>query len=382
MNTYQSHQFNGAVVITDCGKRITLSNDLFLGAGRDGEVFQVDEQYAVKMYFDNPICESLCEKLKLICSNKTRVYKNVVKPLQLVRLQGQSPNDVAGFIMKFLPNAKSLTCMKWKSERPPSLESTIDQTIANFIYSISKGLVSLHQNRIVMGDLKPENILVSNNEVYLIDIDSCSILPDYPGDSFTIQYVDPKIREGVPDSRGPYEFTPQTDWWALGIIAFELFMGVSPWAGNHPAFRKTPLAFRSHAYSAVLFDERVNPPPPKFVRDRSWLKSKPRIEEYFSGIFSNSPQCRVPMTEALSAYFPVGQCQADVSRIIQHIESLLRNDTERKFLERFFDDLRQGALNNSINRERARTELLNMMFSPEMFSSDVRGGTDEQARNW
>jgi serine/threonine protein kinase len=358
--TYQSH-LDGVIAVTDSGKRYTLSNSNYLGGGKDGEVFRLDDEYAAKIYTENPIPHSLHEKLTILSNQKKKFHDSAVSPKEVLRLEGQSATDASGFIMKYLPEAKPLDHLKWNPAIDAKDEPVFDQALATFIYDISDALENLHSNRVFVGDLKPDNIMVSGMKAYIVDFDACSLLPDYPGNSFTIQYVDPRLREGIPAGRGPYEFSAGSDWWALAVIAFELFMGVSPWSGIHPNFRKDPLAFRSYNYSAVLFDDMVRPPA-KYLRGRDWLDSKPRIKNFFRGIFSKNPASRVPIAEVLDGYFPRDQFAEESARVISRVESLLLSDRERLFIERPINDLQEQALKKAVKRDQARIQLLDMMY--------------------
>ncbi len=366
--TYQSI-FDGVTLVTDIGERYTLSNSDYIGSGKDGEIFKLNDNMAVKMYLEHPIKQNLLDKLTTLYSQRKSFHELVVAPTQLVRIEGRPTNQAVGFTMKYLPKAKELDSIRWRPSILPTEEPIFDQMIANFIYEIGDALESLHANRVFMCDLKPQNILVSNLRPYLIDFDSCS-MPNYPGESFTIQYLDPRIRDHVPDAIGRNEeFSALTDWWALSVIAFELFMGVSPWSGIRNDLRRDPLAFRSFNYSAVIFDEKVN--PPKFeMRNRQWLDSKPRLKAFFKNIFSPDPSSRVPMADILNAYFPREEIiqRSDQANIL--IATLVQDDRQRQFLKAVFDELVEKARKRYSERERTRIHLLDMMYSPEDFEEE------------
>ncbi|GEM_PF-6938096 len=359
--TYQS-KFDGVTIVTDSRQRYTLSNLAYIDGGKDGEVFKLNNQFAVKMYPEYPINSSMREKLSTLCGQRGSFHELVVAPLQMVRLEGQPTNQAAGFIMKYLPDAKPLNCMSWKPSITNSEETLFDQMIANLIYEISEALENLHANRVFMCDLKPQNILISNLKPYLIDFDSCSI-PNYPGESFTIPYLDPRIRDHVPDAVGPNEeFSALTDWWALAVIAFELFMGVSPWAGIHPKYRKEPHVFRSYNYSVVVLDPMVQ--PPKFdMRNPKWLESKSKLKTYFKKIFSPDPASRVPLFDVLDAHFPREESLKRAERASNLMARLIQDDRQRQFLEKLWTDMIEKARKKTVEREKSRIRLLDMMYS-------------------
>jgi serine/threonine protein kinase len=361
MSTTFQATFDGVILVTDVGERFTLSNDDYIGMGKDGEIFKLNDEKAVKIYFEHPIKKNLLDKLITLQGQRKSFHELVVAPTQMVRVEGQPPDKVAGFIMKYLPEAKELDSIRWKSSIPKAEEPAFDQIIANFIYDVSDALESLHANRVFMCDLKPQNILVSNLRPYLVDFDSCS-MPNYPGESYTIQYLDPRIRDRVPDAIGRNEeFSALTDWWALGVIGFELFMGVSPWSGNRNDLKKDPLAFRSFNYSAVIFDEKVKPPVQ--LRDPKWLESKPRLKTFFKGIFSPDPSRRVPMADVLNAYFPREEVNQPTDKAKTLITTLFPNDRDLQFVRSLLDELEKNARKKYIDREKERIHLLDMMYS-------------------
>jgi len=266
--------------------------------------------------------------------------------------------------MKYLPDAKPLSFMRWKSSVKEGEEFIFDQTAASFVYDLSEALENLHANRVFMCDLKPDNILVSNLRPYLIDFDSCS-MPNYPGETFTIPYLDPRIRDGVPNAVGSNQaFSALTDWWALAVIVFELFMGVLPWSGNHPKYRREPLVNRSFIYSVVILDPMVKIPK-LGVRAPSWLESKPRLMNYFRRVFSSDPAGRIPPVEVLNVYFPREYYMERTKPAINLMDRLIQDDRDRQFFQQLWTRLIEKARIQAAEREKARIRLLDMMYSPE-----------------
>lgn len=351
---YES-RFHGTVIATDSGQEYTLSNAAYRGGGLEGEVFQLDNRLAVKMYTSD-IGDQLREKLATLCAQRERFHEMVVTPLQMVRLKGQAKKQVAGFVMKYLPDAKAIDEYRWNKSINADKEDRFDTMIAHFLYDLSDGLANLHGNRVFMGDLKPQNVLVSNHRAFLVDFDSCS-LPAYPSTSATIQYVDPELRGGVPNALGPYEFSARSDWWALGVIAFELFIGASPWSGVNPNMRKDPFEVRSFNYSAVLLDPIVRPAV-GYTRPKEWFDRKEKIKNYFAigkGLFSKNLNKRVPMTGVLEGYFPRKK-ELGTNYVVPVKQELT---DEEEFFRRPLEDFRRLAENR---REKARLQMLDLMF--------------------
>lgn len=301
-------RYAGSTVVTRAGKQFSLVESGFLRNGGEGEVYRVDDEHAVKVYLDQPVQSQYRSKLDTLCvlRAKGKLPESAVAPIDLVRFLHQPAGHAAGFIMKFLPDAKEIDrCgARWNSSVTSTDEPALDLTIANLIYDVSEAIAHLHRiegSPIYMADLNPGNILISGRRPYLIDFDSC-FLRGYPADSKKLEYVDPLLRGSDAKNQGPYQFEPRNDWWPLAVIAFKLFIGVSPWTGEHPSY--TSEVTRSYHNLAVYFDSEVKPPDATFTRPERWLLDRPKIREYFKGIFSKDIAKRMPMVNALKEYFP------------------------------------------------------------------------------
>ena len=101
--------------------------------------------------------------------------------------------------------------------------------IALYIAEVSIALKHLHSMGFIFRDLKPENILIdSKGHIKLTDFGYAKEITQPLGDySFcgTIEYAAPELISGSP-------YGPSIDWWALGIITYELLIGSRPFTGN------------------------------------------------------------------------------------------------------------------------------------------------------
>ncbi|QED40531.1 protein kinase-1 [Chrysodeixis includens nucleopolyhedrovirus] len=90
------------------------------------------------------------------------------------------------------------------------------------IGQLTEALMCLHKHRIIHNDVKLENVLyVRHKQIYLCDYGLCQIMGTPSCYEGTIDYFSPeKIK------RKPYD--DSFDWWAVGVIAYELLSGRHP----------------------------------------------------------------------------------------------------------------------------------------------------------
>ena len=92
-------------------------------------------------------------------------------------------------------------------------------------------LVYLHANNIVFRDLKPENVLITPaGHVKLTDFGFAKVLGQGER-TFTLCGTPEYLAPEVITSTG-HSF--ECDWWALGVLLFEMLAGCSPFSGDTP----------------------------------------------------------------------------------------------------------------------------------------------------
>ncbi len=92
-------------------------------------------------------------------------------------------------------------------------------------------LRELHARNVIVGDLNDGNVLVGANEVRLIDCDSMQY-GAYACPVAHERYLDPRLL-GVAFGNAPC-FTPETDWYAFGVLAVSALLFAHPYGGTHP----------------------------------------------------------------------------------------------------------------------------------------------------
>ena len=115
------------------------------------------------------------------------------------------------------------------------------------ICQITLALGHLHLNGFVYRDLKPENILLDDTgNCCLCDFGLCKNIENGSTDTFcgTPEYLAPEIIRKLP-------YDKNVDWWSLGILIFELTVGIVPFfaTSNMAIYKKitdAPLMMASY----------------------------------------------------------------------------------------------------------------------------------------
>lgn len=252
--------------------KINLTSNSFIAKGGQAQIFG-KRSTIYKIYHKKEEAIPLSKIQELSCLNKP----NIIKPLDpLVNSKG----DVIGFTMNHLKNTQPL-CKLFTNEVWRRFSITTE-TIIKLINNMRQVTDFIHQNKCLIIDGNEFNYLVdeSNNSVpYFIDVDS------YQTPSFPASFIMPSIRDYHSKT-----FSELTDWFSFGIIACQLFVGVHPFRGGHPDYKKTDLEGRMRN-SVSIFNSKVKVPPP--TRDFDLIPKA--YKEWFLNIFESSERMPPPL---------------------------------------------------------------------------------------
>ena len=142
--------------------------------------------------------------------------------------------------------ARCASC--WQADRDPIAD------VRRIVKELADALNGIHAQRILHRDLKPENVLVRTLaplELALSDFGIASLreaTQHFTGGARTAKYAAPEALTGVLDDK--------SDWWALGMIAFEAAMGRHPFDGLSEQVINHHLATRPVDVRAI-YDDRL-----------------------------------------------------------------------------------------------------------------------------
>ena len=109
----------------------------------------------------------------------------------------------------------------------------------------------LHKNNLVHRDIKPENILLNGDKIKLCDFGWCCETDSNNRKSFcgTFEYMAPEIINEIP-------YGKPVDIWALGILLYELYYGISPFNSNKQNEEQTKEIINNIMQNKLFFDRK------------------------------------------------------------------------------------------------------------------------------
>src|SRR5258708_4706950 len=116
------------------------------------------------------------------------------------------------YVMELLENAQTIL----EAARPQPFKLQVD-----LLVQVLQALAYLHRRGIVHRDLKPGNVLVADGQVKVLDFGLAIARGEASGTAGTLAYMAPEILTSQPADAS-------TDLYGVGMIAYELFVGLHP----------------------------------------------------------------------------------------------------------------------------------------------------------
>ena len=290
--------------------KINLTPQMFIAKGGQAQIFSKGSTiYKIYHKKNDVISEAKIKELQ--CLTKP----NILNP-QSILLNGKS--NIVGFTMQCLPNPLPL-CKLFTNEIWRRLSINTDLVI-KLVNNIRETTEFIHKNNCLLVDGNEFNYLVDGNEMYtpyFIDVDS------YQTPSFPAPALMPSIRDYK--TKG---FSTLTDWFAFGIVTCQLFVGIHPFRGGHPDYKKTDLESRMRD-GISIFNKEVRVPPP--TRDFNLIPQ--HYKEWYIETFEHNKRTPPPFDAGVIVIIPVK---------VQIISSNI--DFDIKLLDKFESDITHYAV--------------------------------------
>jgi len=199
------------------GQAVRLDKRHYLGQGGEGAVYARGST-AYKIYADRKKMIPVAKIQEL----SALTDKRVVKPLEVITNAKGTP---VGYTMALVRGGYALCQLFPRAFR--EREGLDLAQITHLVRELQEGVGHVHQAKILIVDLNEMNFLVSKSfeEIRFIDVDS------YQTKSFPATALMESVRDR--HMKGPLAFTELTDWFAFGVVSFQMFCGIHPFKGKH-----------------------------------------------------------------------------------------------------------------------------------------------------
>lgn len=198
----------------------SLDNNDFIAQGGEGSVYAKGKT-AYKIYAD----PSNMIPLNKIHELSSLTHANIIKPEDIIL---DSKSKPLGYTMKYVKNTYSLCQLFPKVFKQRNNLSP--QMILDLVKKLQDIVTHVHDKKILIVDLNEMNFLCSNDfkDIYAIDVDSYQ----------TPSYHATALMDSVRDRHAkPNHFDAGTDWFAFGMVSFNMFIGIHPYKGKHPTIK-------------------------------------------------------------------------------------------------------------------------------------------------
>ena len=230
---------------------ISLTQKDFISQGGEGKVF--GKGNIVYKIYDDPkkkmIPEGKIEELSVLTD------ANILNPKDIIIDKNNLP---VGFTMDWVKNTITLCKIFTNTYREEN--SIKNDTIIELVHNLRETVEFIHEEKCLIVDANELNFLVdvSTHRIpYFIDVDS------YQTKSFPATAIMPSIRDWTRKT-----FSEETDWYSFATIACQLFIGIHPYKGKHPDYKKGDMKSRCIDHVSI-FNKDVR--MAKTVRDFDYI---------------------------------------------------------------------------------------------------------------
>lgn len=253
---------------------VTLRDSNYVASGGEGTIYKISD-LVVKIYHKPEIAKrrGMPDKIRLLATLK---HPYINSPVGLVTTPTGDPIGHHLHYVDGHPLARVFTNDFWQSQR-------FDIKHASTLVDRMRQIVCFaHANKATMVDANELNYFTlftgSDPEPRVIDVDSWAI------DRWRATVIMPSIRDWHSK-----DFDEKTDWFAWGIVSFQVYTGLHPYKGTLDGFDRGDLEGRMKANASVFSKGvRLN----RAVRDFSDIPAP--LLNWYEATFQNGERVNPP----------------------------------------------------------------------------------------
>lgn len=276
--------------------RITLRPNDHVATGGEGSIYRKSNTI-IKLYTDSKqmIRDNFVNKIKTLAQLQ---HKFIVAPKDLVFNRGGNP---IGFYMPFV-DGEPLPRVFTNDFR--SRMGFGDDDASVLVDHMRSVVRFAHDNNVLLVDANEMNWIVQTSrkngfEPRAIDVDSWAIGP------WSAKVIMPSIRDWHTT-----RFDERTDWFAWGIVTFQIYAGIHPYKGKLAGYKSSEMEKRMKANASVFANGvRLN----RAVRDFSAIPG-PLLDWYFATF--EKGERRLPPSP-----FNTGIAMAQVAKVLHMVNT-------------------------------------------------------------
>jgi len=335
---------------------ITLTDQDFIGEGGEGRVYGRDNQvYKIYINSSKMIPAAKLDELKPLTGNPL-----IIAPLDPML---DTANKPVGYTMRWVRDAEPICKLFTNSFRKKA--NIENNSVAELINNLIETIYFIHQNKCLIVDGNEFNFLVdsqSYTKPYCIDVDS------YQTPSFPATAIMPYVRDPLAGT-----FTTQSDWFTFAILACQLFVGIHPFKGKHPGYKKNDIEKRMRDHVSIFNKETSLP---KSARDFGHIPSL--FHNWFIDLFEKGKRTPPPQSAGLLNVKAVATKLVNSTQKLE-ISSIKQFDRDIRDVM-FFNNVRVVYTTNKIyiqNRDYDNQQDRRLIFSPKSFTP-ITGATRDK----
>lgn len=234
---------------------LTLRPADYVTQGGEGAIYRKNK-LVIKLYSDPRKMrrDDMVGKIRLLA--KTFSHQSIVAPNGVVKNSQGSP---IGYYMPFVEGEALPRVFTNDFRNQTGFDDAGAKQLSEEMYEVVN---TAHQGQALMVDANELNWLMGTSSQgtiipYVIDVDSWAI------GKWPAQVIMPSIRDWQSQ-----QFSPLTDWFAWGVVTFQIFTGIHPFKGKLDGYQNGEMERRMKDNASVFLPEvRLN----RAVRDFSCI---------------------------------------------------------------------------------------------------------------